>query len=270
MALGAASFIAAHSPRAWASEPDAGADVASEVDSDVPTPRMWTQQAPSAPAIAPPRWNGNTLFITGAVTAAVSMAMHGLAAHVVQRDCTLIENPSDLLPSRIRDLGIGDVLDASFLSRIDVICSPTVGIALATRVLVPVFSAGALAQVGVGGAFRGHHLAYQDVFGSGRRRSFAVTAGLGATLMLAGAALWAGSRASLFENHTGCDSIGCFAWYEFGTYQASALLFTAGTGLFAQGMAFRGSRRRYEAWKNIGVKPLLARDRAGFTVEGRF
>ena len=217
-------------------------------------------------AIAPPRWNGNTLFVTGAFTAALGMALHGLAAYGVQRNCAVARDPSELLPEQARELGIGDVLDSTFLARIDVICAPQVALSGGARIVVPVFSAGAIAQIAAGGAFRGYAMGYDDAL-SGRRRSAATMLGIGSTLMLAGAALWAGSRLAMPNNRTGCDSIDCLVWYDFGTFQASSILFMAGSGLVTQGMSYRRSRRTHERWN---LRPVVSGDMAGLVFDGRF
>jgi hypothetical protein len=227
-------------------------------------PGPTTAAAPNPRALPPPRWNGTTLFVTGTVTAAVSMALHGLAAYGVQQNCRIAGNPSDLLPSEVQELGVDDALDSTFLARIDVLCSPEVALFGAARVLVPVFSAGAIAQIAVGGAFRGDTTGYRDSLG-GRRRNAAVLLGVGSSLMLAGVALWAGSRATMPGNRIGCESIACMTWYDFGTYQASALLFTAGTGLVMQGAYHRQRRRR-----TMNLRPLLSPEIAGLTLDGHF
>lgn len=276
-ALGTAVLTFGASAPARAQEPLADPTIPPEVRLTAPRAETW-MQTPSPPPpgtapatmIPPPRWNGNALFVTGALTAAVSMALHGLAAHGVQKKCAVVENPGDLLPSRLRELGIGDVLDSTFLSNIDVLCSPQVGLALGARLLVPVFSAGSIAQVAVGGVFRGHQLGYDDAMNTGRRRSVALVAGVGGALMVAGAALWAGSRGSMLENRIGCDDIDCMVWYDFATFQGSMLLVTAGTGMLAQGLAYRQSRNRYQSWKNMGLRPLLSQREAGLVLEGRF
>jgi hypothetical protein len=227
-----------------------------------------TTPSPGAPTFAP-RWTGNTLFATSALTASVSLGLHALAAKAVQDNCRLVENPSDLLPSEARDLGIGDVLDSTFLSNIDVICSPKIALAGAARLLVPVFSAGAIAQVAVGGALAGDREAFDDTLSPGRRHKAAVMMGLGGVLLAGGAVLWAGSRASMFENRTGCDSITCLAWYDFGTVQGSALLAMAGSGMLAHGVAYRAGRRRYGP-SELGVTPVISRRQAGLAISARF
>lgn len=239
-----------------------------EVAPPAPEASLTTTPAP-APTVFPPRWNGNTLFGTGAFTAALGMALHGVSAYGIQRECAVAENPSDLLPSKVRDLGIGDVLDSTFLANIDVICSPEVALAAGARVVVPLLSAGSIGQITAGGAFRGYKMGYDDAF-TGQRRSAAAMMGVGGVLMLAGATLWAGSRGSIWENRTGCDTIECVVWYDFGTFQGSSILFSAGTGLVAQGLNYKQSRERYERWKNIDVRPMLSRNQAGLVLNGRF
>jgi hypothetical protein len=226
--------------------------------------------APSPPfAVMPPRWNGNMLFATGAFTAATGMALHALAAYGVQENCAVARDPSELLPEQARELGIGDVLDSTFLARIDVICSPEVALAGGARTVVPILSAGAIAQIATGGAFRGYAMGYDDAI-SGRRRSAAAMMGVGSVLMVAGAALWAGSRAAMPNNRTGCDTIDCVVWYDFATLQGSSILFMAGSGLVTQGASYRRSRRHYERWQNIDVRPMVSRSQAGLMLEGRF
>jgi hypothetical protein len=224
---------------------------------------------PNPRSLPPPRWNGNTLFITGTVTAAVSMTLHGLAAYGVQQNCRTARDPSDLLPSEVQELGVDDVLDSTFLARIDVLCSPEVALFGAARVLVPVFSAGAIAQIAAAGAFRGDTTGYREALG-GRRRNVAVMLGVGSSLMLTGFALWAGSRASMPSNRIGCESIACTTWYDFGTYQASAFLFTAGTGLLMEGAYHRQRRRRTKRLRTMNLRPLLSTDTAGLMLDGHF
>ena len=261
LALGAAGFSALPSPVS-AAERHARTVMA-------PPASGGRTEAP-APVVAPPRWNGRALFGTGTLTAAVGMGLHAFAAWGVTDNCAVVENPSDLLPSAARKLGIGDVLDSTFLANIDVICSPEVILPLGARVLVPAFSAGSIAQIAAGGAFRGDASAYEDTLVTRSRHNAAAAIGVGSTLMLGGAVLWAVSRGMLVENRTGCDDITCLAWFDFGTFQGSSVLFAAGSGILAHGLSYRKSRSRYERLDHMGMRPMLSQNSAGVMLDGRF
>jgi hypothetical protein len=218
-----------------------------------------------------PRYKGTGLLITSALTGAMGLTQHIIAAYALKNTCGMAqEGVSALSQEELEDIGITDVGDAVEVGALGILCAATAAPSLTLRLNVPVFLGASLGLATTGAMLRGRHLAYRDVFVKERTRKTKRLKIVGGIMLGLGVLWWGGSRLSLLSNRVGCSDLNCFIDYDLSTLHGSAMLTITGAALLAQGLSYESQRKFFREVQGLQVTPTASMQGLGLSLSGSF
>lgn len=218
-----------------------------------------------------PRYKGTGLLITSALTGAMGLTQHIIAAVALKNTCGLAQEGAQALTAEeLENLGIADVEDAVEVGALGVLCAAAAAPSLTLRLNVPVFLGASLGLATTGAMLRGRHLAYRDVFVKERTRKTKRMKIVGGIMLGLGVLWWGSSRLSLLKNRIGCSDLNCFIDYDLSTLHGSAMLTITGAALLAQGLSYESERKFFREVKGLQVAPTLSVQGPGLALSGAF
>jgi hypothetical protein len=218
-----------------------------------------------------PRYKGTGLLVTSALTGAMGLTQHIIAAFALKNTCGLAQEGAQALTAEeLEDLGIADAEDAVEVGALGVLCAATAAPSLTLRLNVPVFLGASLGLATTGAMLRGRYLAYQDVFVKEHTRKTKRLKIAGGIILGLGVLWWGGSRLSLLNNRIGCSDLACFVDYDLSTLHGSAMLTITGAALLAQGLSYESQRKFFREVRGLQVAPTVSVHGLGLTLSGAF